>query len=756
MMPSRSTILHGLTIALVAWTVAAPAAGASAPIRLADQIPADSLLYLEVPSFPAFEKVAREGFVARILAHPEIRQAFGALLGQVEASGDAYLAMGLAQVGIALEDVQRLLAGGLAIGVAGLEVNAGGPPLPHLYVSIDAKGTDAEVWATVERLLGAIAQHGEGTLELGAEQDGIRAVTGDGPPIFASRIGGSLVLSFLPQDLSTMRERVAAGSKVEASLAAAPAFQRVEKSIGRPSLVLAYANVAGILGLVSQFAQDPDAQEMLGIAQLAGVPSIGSAALGVAWGKGEGIATAYLDFPNGRTGIFAIPGDEKLDPAILARVPANAFYACAGGWDLAGSYERLLALVEPVPPAKALIDQKLPALEETLGFKIKDALASIGKQQASWYAFPPAGGFLPEGVAAMTLEDPEGFRAAIEAMCGRMGGEVREIQAAGRTLTIAELPILRTLSTLGKTFDENAPSVEEMLEDFDGPEVAHAVVANMTTQSTMCLDGNTLLVADCPYALRNYLTNRAAAGAKALPSDAFFAKTAAGRLDGQSGFVYLRFDPLLRGVYNTAVPIAQMIAGGALRHMAGVNLAALPTADFLEKELTGALLTYRVDPNAMEIKINTSAAALAVGGVSILAGATVPTFVSARGRAGQVQCMNNLRQLAFAAIMYANDDGKGTIPGGAEGLERIIEKGMISRQALVCHASGRGPDDIESAPCYLWTRKDVKLAGGDVVPLACDAMPWHDGKRNVAFSDGHAELVDEGEFIARYAKYFQE
>jgi len=756
MMYSRSTILRALLIGLVAWTFAAPAADAPAPVRLADQIPAESLLYLEVPSFAAFDKISQEGFVARILAHPEIRQAFGALIDQAKASEQQYLAMGLAQIGVALEDVKRLLAGGLAIAIAGAEFAPGGPPMPHLYVSIDAKGTDEEVWATVERLVGALAQHSGGEIQVGPIQDGIRAVTGEGVPVFASRIGGSLVLSFLPQDLAALRERVAAGKKVETPLAAAPAFQRAAKSIGENPFVLAYANVAGILGLVAQFAQGREAGLALGIAQLAGIPSIGSAAAGVAWGKGEGIATAYLDFPNGRAGIFAIPGDGKLDPAILARVPANAFYAAATSWDLAGAYDRTLALIGAVPQGKAFLDEKLPALEETLGFKIKDMLGTIGSQQASWYAFPASGGFLPEGGAAIKLKDPQGFRAAVAAMCGKVGGELREVPAAGRTMLVAEMPFFQLIEKLGKTFDENAPSVEQMLEGVQGPDAARAVVANMTTQTTMLLEGDTVLVADYPYGLRNYLASRAAAGANALPADAFFARTAAGRLDGQSGFIYFRFDPLLRGIYNTVVPLAQMLAGGALRRMAGVNLAALPTADFLEKELAGALLTYRIDPNAMEVKVNTSAGAFVLAGTSILAGAAIPSFMTARGRAQDVQCMNNLRQLAMAAVMHANDEN-GALPHGAGALKLLEEKGFLhGADVHVCPASGREPAEVEAEPCYLWIAKEVKTTDDASTPLACDAMPWHKGKRNVVFIDGHVEAVDEGEFIEKYAKYFEE
>src|SRR5688572_18947393 len=44
-------------------------------------------------------------------------------------------------------------------------------------------------------------------------------------------------------------------------------------------------------------------------------------------------------------------------------------------------------------------------------------------------------------------------------------------------------------------------------------------------------------------------------------------------------------------------------------------------------------------------------------GLPMVAGLTLPAFAKAKGRAQTIQCVNNLKQLALAARMYASDHG---------------------------------------------------------------------------------------------------
>ncbi|MBN1421312.1 MAG: hypothetical protein JXP34_21235, partial [Planctomycetes bacterium] len=404
-------------------------------------------------------------------------------------------------------------------------------------------------------------------------------------------------------------------------LSAAPSFQRSAKAVGDPPLAWMYVAVRRIVDFLAKAGSDRETQQGVAIANLLGVPSIEGLALGLSWQKGDGLATVYLDFPNGRQGLFAVPCETKLDPVLLDRVPANAFFAWACGWDLPGVWGRILGLTGAVPPLKEMLDQKIPEVEDAIGVKIaEDLLGTIGSQQVSWLAFPPDGGLVPDDLGAMKLSDPAGFMKAIGTATAHLGGAIRKVPAGSATMTVVEIPILEAATKIGRIFDESTPSVDEIVQNVGDNPIAAAVAANISTQIALVLEGDVLIAANSPLALKRYIATRAAGGWKTLGADAFFQKTTAGRLAGRNGFVYLRMDPALARLYGAAVPMLQVLAGGPLRRMVGADLAQLPTPEFIERIFSGALMTYRVDADGIEIKASSGGTALiALGGLAPLA-----------------------------------------------------------------------------------------------------------------------------------------
>ncbi|MBN1422418.1 MAG: hypothetical protein JXP34_26820, partial [Planctomycetes bacterium] len=190
-------ISRAFAVAIIAWAAAAPAAEPAAPVRLADHLPADSYVYLEVPNLAAFEKVAEEGIVGRLLAVPEIRQAFGPLLEQAKGLEAQLLPQGLAEIGLTPEDLPKLLAGGISIAASEIMGAQGAGPVPRILLSLDVAGTDEEVWGMVQRVVGAIRERHDDAVELGEAREGIRPLRIGDAPFVSARIGGSLVLSLV-------------------------------------------------------------------------------------------------------------------------------------------------------------------------------------------------------------------------------------------------------------------------------------------------------------------------------------------------------------------------------------------------------------------------------------------------------------------------------------------------------------------------------------------------------------------------------
>jgi len=64
---------------------------------------------------------------------------------------------------------------------------------------------------------------------------------------------------------------------------------------------------------------------------------------------------------------------------------------------------------------------------------------------------------------------------------------------------------------------------------------------------------------------------------------------------------------------------------------------------------------------------------IVLGVVALVIAILLPVIARAREAANQVKCMSNLRQLAAAFIMYANNN-RGIFPGAAPGIDNIVRR----------------------------------------------------------------------------------
>jgi prepilin-type processing-associated H-X9-DG protein len=149
-------------------------------------------------------------------------------------------------------------------------------------------------------------------------------------------------------------------------------------------------------------------------------------------------------------------------------------------------------------------------------------------------------------------------------------------------------------------------------------------------------------------------------------------------------------------------------------------------------------------------------AGICVSGAALLmlpiyAGIALPALSSAREKARQAQCMNNLRQLSLAVAMYA-DQNKGVAPTGSNWCDALKPNLGSGEKVFQCMA-GKG-----ERCSYAF---NANMSGGewgfesDVVLLIDAPLGWngtvsgpkslpkspHRRGYNVLFNDGHVELV---------------
>ena len=177
--------------------------------------------------------------------------------------------------------------------------------------------------------------------------------------------------------------------------------------------------------------------------------------------------------------------------------------------------------------------------------------------------------------------------------------------------------------------------------------------------------------------------------------------------------------------------------------------------------------------------------------IAILAAMLLPTLTKARERARQISCMNQLKQLDVAEMMYSEDwdgyfhgqyDGVWWWWGGPQGPYQygfgefgkyVGAKGWGG--ILVCPTAkglGRGPypgSMTYAMNSYAQFAKVAKVRYPSQFILYLDSISyyiiwwnanavasagdWHQGNFNACFADGHAGLVNRKEFIANPRKY---
>lgn len=124
----------------------------------------------------------------------------------------------------------------------------------------------------------------------------------------------------------------------------------------------------------------------------------------------------------------------------------------------------------------------------------------------------------------------------------------------------------------------------------------------------------------------------------------------------------------------------------------------------------------------------------------------VPSLIAARGQAARVRSASNLKNLALATHMYANDKA-GNLPAKfPDDLLPYLAGANVAELLANPTQPGRAPGYAFVRPAGVAKMADVKEPAAAVMLYEAHEA-WPAGGVNVAFYDGHVELVkDEGAF----------
>lgn len=131
--------------------------------------------------------------------------------------------------------------------------------------------------------------------------------------------------------------------------------------------------------------------------------------------------------------------------------------------------------------------------------------------------------------------------------------------------------------------------------------------------------------------------------------------------------------------------------------------------------------------------------------IGILAGLLLPALSKAHGKAKEISCMNNEKQIGMALIMYAGDfDGKFPPYDGAKGLDLLRQKDyLIDPKVFVCPNSNTIPASFnkpitEDSCDYIYVG-GLNEESGNNTPMLLEKPNNHNKYGNILFVDGHVK-----------------
>lgn len=705
----------GYCVVIFAAVVFAVAAAASATAgEVAEALPRDTLVYVEIPNVQAFRAGNDTSAYGKILGEESVRnfleKGFPALdsLEELvkEHTGNSVaeiLEHCKGRVAFALVGDERSVVGGVLVVEVGEEAEEF-----EGWIG-EAAGRLPLEWAEVE-IPGATAMVGR------------RADGGDKGELCYTFAGEAFVACTSLGEL----ERTAAGlvsGRVE-SLSGSEEFRRAMSVAGveQPEafVYLGYADAMGML------LEEAPANIAAVLRQL-GLDSLGSM---VYWSRraGDGVVdTISMHFPEGRKGVFLSPGSSGEDyRRVMSMAPEEVISASWTHADLGVFYDAVAAALETALPPTAVEDLSggLREFEGEVGFGIRaDLVGSLGKNILSYQPMPSgtpgmglAGG-MGQQVMMVELADEARFAEALAAYW-------MKLKETGKDIEIP-MPAGTPLEGGGRLSFIETPFDETTIY-----ETRLAVGMMFQVAPAMAVSDGWLVVGMNAQAVKNALSGKEKHVASVLESADY---TSAARFagPGNASASYCRTKVAFENLYTMAsvmMPFALMRFGEA----APIDQFLMPAAADISQHLFGSAMAVNVTDDSIRMtEFGPVGAVRTLSSIGTIAAAVgswaVQTQQRERAGVGRPQEKNDLKMLGLGLLMYSNDH-EGDFP---QELSTLAEEGYL----------GTGADVDVSRFFYVRGLRD------DDAPMLLVALSRRIGDqgRPALFVDGHVEHLSESE-----------
>jgi hypothetical protein len=401
---------------------------------------------------------------------------------------------------------------------------------------------------------------------------------------------------------------------------------------------LAYLNLGQVL---KQFRRELGDGALKAIETL-GLADVPSLAMALAY-DGPFIRERYalMTARQDRGLLKIIAGGVPADP-FVDLVPANATSYSHSGLNLGEVYGVIDAASKANPEFQRAFEEMVGKYEQRVGFKVKDAIATLGTNWTSWSATPPGGGLWPDSISAVALNDPAAFESALEKALTDGGLPLEDLTFRGRKIRYVTVPLEPMLANL----------LPMPMPDF------------LSFSATICytIEGKTLFLSSHPMALKRLILRGADKGPN-IQQNPTYAALAARLKDGDGEFrSYFDVGRTAGLVYGLLEPFAHLLRNQP-RDENGelvVDLARLPLEETLAQLLGGVLMTKRTLPDGILVDSRSNTGASLASGVALIsigAALAVPRLMGG-GAAGGVDTNEALAEVTLQFIRNAEETFK--------------------------------------------------------------------------------------------------
>jgi hypothetical protein len=631
-----------LTLALASLTLAQDAPDPFLPERI---LPQNALIHLSIPQSPSISDDYAKSNLSKLVNDPEVRPFVASFESwwnrrktMPAGNSPSFNDQAREAIGLSIDEVWDLLRGPLSFTL--YDVPMGDPHRLDLVLTLGAPDP-AKLEKAAAALRAAAKRNGnvkEG--EYSRAGTTIREFGDDQLRLYYTLIQKTLVVTTQQERIEQIVDGTA--DKAFAGLREDAAFKTARARVAPDNrhFFLLFLNLGQTLKTYRRELGDGalKAIEALGLAD---VPSL---AMALSY-DGAFIRERYaLMTTRQDRGLLKIAaGGTPADPYV-DRVPANATSYTHLGVNLGEVFSVIETASKANPEFQQALQEMVGKYEQRVGFKVKEALASVGSDWTSWSAPPPGGGLWPDSISAVSLNDPAAFESALEKALTDGGLPLQDLSFRGRKIRYVTIDLAPMLG-----------AVPTPMPDF------------LSFSTTMCytIDGKTLYFSSTPMALKRLIL-RAGEKAPSILQNPTYAALAA-RLqegDGESR-AYIDVGHTAVLVYGLIEPFAHLLRNQP-RDENGelvVDLAKLPLEETLADLLGGVLMTKRTLPDGLllDSRSNTGASiASGIGVVGIGAAIAIPAIarMSGGGAAGGLAANEALAEQTLQLIRNAEESFK--------------------------------------------------------------------------------------------------